>query len=119
MNELADVKPGDKVIMRQMGINDGGSVCTVTRTTKTMIFTDNGFRFRRDGTEVGGSRGFWRRVISAANPEQILKCDELTRKNRLVGTIRDWASLHERVSMLSLETLEKINELISGAKHAT
>lgn len=56
-SNLADLKVGDKVLVRYSGWGSRMSLATVARLLKTQIVTDNGLRFRRhNGREFGGSR---------------------------------------------------------------
>lgn len=102
---LENLKIGDQVVIRDSGYLCHDSVATVTRITKTLIFTGTGKderKFRlRDGNAPGDSFGS-RASLDPPTPE---KLDEIE-KERLVRRLKgfDWASL-------SLESLRMIRRL--------
>ena len=104
MNELENVKVGDKVIVEGAYINS--RIRTVEKVTKRFIFVGGAKYSRTFGWEIGVS-GYSSNHIRPATEEDIKLVEEETEKRRAVKYLKD-----VKFEKFSLETLQSIRELI-------
>nr|DAF60426.1 MAG TPA: hypothetical protein [Siphoviridae sp. ctmHK36] len=104
MENLEDIKVGDKVILANARIK---RVVTVTKVTKTQIVIGNK-RFKKEsGFEYGG-RPLETKRIYRATPEVLEEIEAETKRNDLINKIAryPWGSLTN-------EELEKVCKIIN------
>lgn len=104
MNELENVKVGDKVIVGGAYINN--RIYTVEKVTKRFIIVEGAKYSRTSGWECGIS-GYSSNHIRPATKENIKRIEEETEKRHTVSFLKD-----TKFEKLSLETLKSIRELV-------
>ena len=104
MNELENIKVGDKVIVGRGYVSD--LICNVERITKTQIIV-NGRRFsKKNGRLVGGDVWSCDRLTIATDEKiEKLKRDKRRRTLKLYLQSVNW-------DVLSIESLTSISELV-------
>lgn len=120
--QLADVQPGDILVMRTYGIGQGRSLVKIGRTTKTQLITTRDKRFRkRDGRQIG------RRLIGDVPPSISIPRDgeieavQAEQRHRQLVNILNMRLTALKLRELPLEVLEILNTALEevNAKSTT
>lgn len=104
MENLEDIKVGDKVILANARIK---RVETVTKVTKTLVIVGNR-RFKKDGGFEYGGRPFEMMHICKVTPEVLAEIEAENKRNDLINKI-----VRYPWNKLSTEELEKVYKLIN------
>ena len=104
MNELENLKVGDKVIVGGVYINR--RICTVEKVTKRFILVE-GTKYSRTDGWVSGCSGYTSNHIRPDTEEDIKRVEEEIEKRQTVRFLKD-----TKFEKFSFETLKSIRELI-------
>lgn len=104
MENLEDIKVGDKVILANARIK---RVVTATKVTKTLVVVGSR-RFKKDGGFEYCGRPFETMHICKATPEVLAEIESENKRNDFINKIASYPC-----GALSTEELEKVYELIN------
>lgn len=120
MKTLQEVVAGDEVVYDFR--HDGLIIFKVQRVTKSQIFINHGLHvgayWKKDGYEVGGSGGFWRKKIYILEPERMKSIKDDNLRKSCIRDITEAAksiTLEQAVDSLAVVRGARLSELLSVA----